>query len=191
MLHGSPMHKPTLLTTLGLVVFTPGMASANPDLLNQIQLIFPTAVQGVQADCPAPQTLSLRSHTLQGGGSGISFYCWDPPNQDSYRSGQWLGSLPLQEGTTPFVEPFTCAVGADSCQTLLPRLQAAYPTALAQAEFQCSIKRGTLFLVPQDSDVKVGCGFFATTVYDQNGDGIPDYEDPISVDIAVTTLPLP
>jgi hypothetical protein len=120
----------------------------------------------------------------------VSFYCWDEPDEQGFHSGQWLGRLPIGPTQGEFGEPLTCNAGDTTCDRWLPTLQAQYPTALQQAQFQCAIKNGTLFTEFADQTVTVRCGFFATTVYDENGDHQPDYEDPASVDIPVTTLPL-
>ena len=52
------------------------------------------------------------------------------------------------------------------------------------------MRDGILFTQFSDESVTVRCGFLATTLYDENGDDLPDYEDQISVDIPVTNLPL-
>jgi len=63
--------------------------------------------------------------------------------------------------------------------------------AIAQAEFYCAVKKGSLFLAARPDAVDLRCGFFATTVWDDNGDGQVDYEDPVSVDVSATLLPWP
>jgi hypothetical protein len=70
-------------------------------------------------------------------------------------------------------------------------MQTLYPSAVAQAEFHCAIKTGILFLDIQPDQVDVRCGFFATQLWDATGDGEVDYEDPVSLDISVTRLPVP
>jgi hypothetical protein len=105
------------------------------------------------------------------------------------RSGHWLGQLPISPIAT-FGESLTCLAGDAVCDRWLPILQSRYPVALQQAEFQCAIRNGVLLTEFADETVTVRCGFFATTFYDEDGDMMPDYEDPVSVDIIVTTLPL-
>ena len=87
--------------------------------------------------------------------------------------------------------PWRCPPGDNACAALWPQLLERYPSAIAQAEFYCAVKNGTLFLAARPDAVDLRCGFFSTTVWDDNGDGQVDYEDPVSVDVSATLLPWP
>jgi len=52
------------------------------------------------------------------------------------------------------------------------------------------VKSGILLTTFSEDSVEIRCGFFATTFWDNDGDGMPDHEDPVSVDRLMTTLPL-
>jgi hypothetical protein len=168
---------------------TAAIPSQAAESLARAQEIYPLLVADLQRQCPAPQTLSAQVFAASTGDEIVSFICWSAANELGQRTGQWLGRLPLSPIET-FGEPLTCKEGDEVCDRWLPTLQAQYPTALAQAEFQCAMRNGTLWTQFLEDGVTVRCGFFATTLYDENGDDRPDYEDPISVDIPVTTLPL-
>ena len=165
-----------------------GAIALNP--LEQMRSRYPAAVATIAADCLAPATLSVATYQHSDGRNYASLYCWDPPAAGA-RQGQWLGHLPLQEGDTPFVTPWRCPQGDQTCAALWPQLLERYPSAIAQAEFYCAVKNGTLFLAARPAAVDLRCGFFATTVWDDNGDGQVDYEDPVSVDVSATLLPWP
>ncbi|WP_017301229.1 hypothetical protein [Nodosilinea nodulosa] len=160
-------------------------------VMEQARSRFPAAVAGLEAACAEPDTLAAVSYGEADGADYAGFYCWAPPGDDGSRSGQWLGRLPLHERDQPFAKPYRCPATDDPCAALWPQLQALYSSAIAQAEFNCAIKNGTLFLETHPNAVDLRCDFFATTVWDENGDGQVDYEDPVGVDISVTLLPLP
>ena len=166
----------------------PGAIAPAP--LEQVRSLYPAAFTTIAADCLAPATLSVATYQHSDGRNYASLYCWDPPAAGA-RQGQWLGHLPLQEGDTPFVTPWRCPQGDQTCAALWPQLLERYPSAIAQAEFYCAVKNGTLFLAARPAAVDLRCGFFATTVWDDNGDGQVDYEDPVSVDVSATLLPWP
>ncbi len=190
-------NNPNLLLLIGLLLAQwPGMAAVAADATAQddMELVrsrYPSAFAAIAADCAAPDTLTVTTYQNQDGQPYASLYCWQPTPSSGSRSGQWLGLLPLQEGVTPFAIPFSCPASDDRCATLWPELLATYPSAIAQAEFSCAIRDGILFLNIQPEQVDLRCGFFATTVWDENGDGQVDYEDPVSVDMSATLLPLP
>ncbi len=167
----------------------PGAIAPAP--LEQVQSLYPAAFTAIAADCPAPATLSVTTYQNTDGRAYASLYCWEPPAAEGDRVGQWLGHLPLQEGDTPFVMSWRCPQGDQTCAALWPQLLERYPSAIAQAEFYCAVKNGTLFLAARPDAVDLRCGFFATTVWDDNGDGQVDYEDPVSVDVSATLLPWP
>ena len=166
----------------------PGAIAPAP--LEQVRSLYPAAFTAIAADCLAPATLSVATYQHSDGRNYASLYCWDPPAAGA-RQGQWLGHLPLQEGDTPFVTPWRCPQGDQTCAALWPQLLERYPSAIAQAEFNCAVKNGILFLAARPDAVDLRCGFFATTVWDDNGDGQVDYEDPVSVDVSATLLPWP
>ncbi|MGF1566790.1 MAG: hypothetical protein ACFCVD_01730 [Nodosilinea sp.] len=175
-----------------LAVFGAALAAQAQDPLVQAQQMYPATMAAISANCPSPSSLVAQTYASIEGGEYAAFYCWVEFDPAGRRSGQWLGRLPLREGETPFVPPFTCPGSDATCPTLLPQLRATYPTAIAQAELQCAIKDGQLVqLVTTNATVDLRCGFFATTVWDENGDGLVDYEDPVSVDVSVAVLPWP
>jgi hypothetical protein len=151
--------------------------------------MYPLIVADLQRQCAAPKTLSAQAFTTSTGTETVGFICWSETTEAGYRTGQWLGRLPLSP-VAAFGAPLTCKEGDEQCDRWLPILQTQYPSALEQAQFYCAMRNGALFTQFSEDAVTVRCGFFATTLYDENGDDRPDYEDPISVDIPVTTLPL-
>jgi len=178
-----------ILLTVGLTVWAvPNPGSAEEPLARAKQM-FPLMFADLERQCASPKTLSAEVFTASTGFEVVSFTCWSVANDSGQRTGQWLGRLPLSP-TESFGEPLTCKAGDEQCDRWLPTLQTQYPIALQQAEFHCAMRNGSLFTQFSEASVTVRCGFFATTLYDDNGDNMPDYEDPISVDIPVTTLPL-
>lgn len=167
----------------------PGAIAPAP--LEQVRSLYPAAFTAIGADCPAPATLSVATDQNSDGRNYASLYCWEPPAAKGDRVGQWLGHLPMEEGDNPFVTPWRCPPGDNACAALWPQLLERYPSAIAQAEFNCAVKNGILFLAARPDAVDLRCGFFATTVWDDNGDGQVDYEDPVSVDVSATLLPWP
>lgn len=164
-------------------------ASPNTDLLNsqtalaQIEELYPEQLTALQSDCSAPNTLLTETYTARSGITKVSFYCWYPV-ENEFRTGQWLGTLPAEADPT-FGAELTCVPEDAICNSLLAQLRADYANELAAAELNCATKQGNLFLVPLTDSVNVRCGFFATTVYDSNQDGVIDYEDPVSVDTSM------
>ena len=174
-------------TGLGLFVFT--MPAQADEALEQARQIFPAVVDDFERQCLVPATLNTQPFTDSGGVEMVSFICWSTTDEFESRTGQWLGRLPISAVET-FGESLSCQPGDDRCDRWLPILQTHYFLAIQQAEFQCAIRNGTLLTQFSDDTLAVRCGFFATTLYDNNGDNIPDYEDPVSVDIPLTILPL-
>ena len=178
-----------VLVATGLAIATVPTTVAANEALTKAQQIYPLMVADLERQCASPKTLSTRSYTTSAEVEMIGFICWSEPNESGLRSGQWLGRLPLSP-VDSFGEPLTCKPGDDMCELWLPMLQEQYPLVLDQAKFQCAMRNGTLFTQFSEASVTVRCGFFATTLYDNNGDDQPDHEDQISVDIPMTTLPL-
>lgn len=178
-----------LLLSAGLAIAgysTPTLAAEG---LATAREIYPQTVADLERQCLSPATLSTQTYTNSLGGQMVSFICWSAAGESGSRTGQWLGRLPIT-AVESFGESLTCKPEDELCDRWLPILQSQYPTALQEAEFQCAIRNGVLLTQFSETSVAVRCGFFATTFYDENGDDMPDYEDPISVDIPVTTLPL-
>ncbi|WOD37026.1 hypothetical protein [Nodosilinea sp. E11] len=101
-----------------------------------------------------------------------------------------MGNLPLTENDPIFIKPFTCPAGDQACEAQLGLLKDRFAPRLEQAELACSIKNGTLFFAPAEQGIDICCGYSATTLWDSNGDGNADYEDPVDMDVSVGTLPL-
>lgn len=142
---------------------------------------YPEVVAIFEADCAPPQELASSTFTNSLGDESVSFYCWDPPIADAPRHGEWLGTVPTSSRES-FGSPLTCNAEDTLCQGSLPKLKDRYREQLADAELSCATRQGVLFLQPQNGQVEVRCGFFATTVYDLDNDGEVDYSDPVSVD---------
>ncbi len=159
-------------------------ASANT-LLEQARQIYPEQVAQIEAECKAPATLDVKMIQAQGAPPRAYFLCWAAANGQGERTGKWLGNLPLTQNDPTFIQPFTCPLDNLDCQVQLSLLKRQYPEQLAAAELSCSIKSGTLFFATAGEATDIRCGFFATTLWDTNGDGTPEYEDPVSVDVSV------
>ncbi|NEO03192.1 MAG: hypothetical protein F6K50_50140 [Moorea sp. SIO3I7] len=78
-----------------------------------------------------------------------------------------------------------CSNSDQQCQKVLPQLRTNAPELVQKTEFKCATKQGSLFLIVYEQEIDIRCGFFATSVWDENGDGLVDNEDPVSVDISV------
>jgi hypothetical protein len=159
--------------------------------LTQARELYPEPVAALAADCTSPGSLSVRPFQNEGEPQRARFVCWSPTDDNGNRSGQWLGNLPLTENDPTFINPFTCPAGDEDCEEQLQVVKSRFALQLQQAEFTCSIKDGTLFFQPIEQGLDLRCGYFATTLWDNNGDGDPDYEDPVSVDVSVGRLPMP
>ena len=151
---------------------------------------YPHLVARLVSDCVVPQHLAINPYRLPSGQERQAFYCWNVAGAEAPRTGQWLGTVPTTV-EPEFGTAIACPPDDAACADLLGRLQTDYSAALSQAELTCAAKQGTLFLQPLDRQVDVRCAFFATTVYDTDGDGQIDYEDPISVDISLLVADLP
>ncbi len=158
--------------------------------LNQVRQLYPDQVAQLEAECPPASTLDVTAFQNQGQPPRANFICWSAPNPQGERTGQGLGNLPLTENDPTFIQSFTCPTGDPACESQLEALQTRYPEQLEAAELACSIKRGSLFFAAAGDATDLRCGFFATTLWDLNGDGTPDYEDAVSVDISVGQVPL-
>lgn len=165
-----------------------GPATAD-QILNQVRQIYPEPVAQLQAECPPTSTLDVKSFQNEGQPPRANFICWGAPNHEGERTGQWLGTLPLTEADPTFINPFTCAAGDPTCVARLGTLQTRHPEQLEAAELACSMKRGTLFFATTGDAPDLRCGFFATTLWDTNGDGTPNHEDAVGVDMSVGQVP--
>lgn len=155
-------------------------------VLTQVQQLFPEQVTALQAECPSPSTLDVET---DGDPMRANFICWSAPASDGSRTGKALGTLPLSENDTTFVEPLFCVAGDRTCEAYSPTLRTRYTEQLQQAEFQCAVKGGHLFLTESAATVNVRCGFVATNLWDKNGDRRADDEAPVSLDILIGTFP--
>jgi hypothetical protein len=164
--------------------------ASSEQTLNQVRQLYPDQVAQLEAECPPTSTLDVSRFQNQGQPPRANFICWSAPNNSGERTGQWLGNLPLTEDDPTFIEPFTCPAGDQTCESQLDTLQTRYPDQLEAAELACSMKRGSLFFAAAGDTTDLRCGFFATTLWDTNGDGTPDYKDAVSVDISVGQVPL-
>mgnify|MGYP006266444693 CR=1 FL=1 len=185
------MRVPITLSAVGITA-TVSLTAFAQEPIDEVREMYPDQVAAIEADCPAPKELVTETWSPDSGVDRMSFYCWNQPTEASYRSGQWLGTLPV-EADPSFAPPFTCAEADTLCQDLLPELQSQYPEELAAAELTCAAKNGRLFLQTQDQPeqtVDLRCGYFASSVYDLDGDGEVDYSDPISVDTSMFTAEL-
>jgi hypothetical protein len=164
--------------------------SESEQLLSQARQLYPDAVADLEAQCASPSTLTVRQFQNSRQSPRASFVCYSPPDTDGGRTGQALGSLPLTEDDPTFIEPFSCTPGNTACEAQLEDLQTHYPDTLQAAEFACSIKNGTLFTVPAGDMIDLRCGYNASTLFDADGDDIPDNERFTSVDISVGQVPM-
>lgn len=160
------------------------------EVLAEVRGIFPDTVAQFEGECSDNKTLSLQVFQNEGQPKRVSFICWGEPELDRSRSGTWLGVLPLTANDPTFVQAWTCPESDQQCQRILPHLRSRYPEQIQQAEFQCATKNGSLFMSVSEQKVDVRCGFFANSVWDEDGDGSPDNEDPVSVDLSVGTFKL-
>jgi hypothetical protein len=166
------------------------LSESNGATLEQARLLYPEVVAEIEAACPSPSTLSYKSFQNEGQPPRITFACWSPPNVDGERTGQWLGNLPLTEDDPTFIRPFTCSWRDRECEAQLQAVQTNYPEVLESAELACSMKNGTLFFATAGEATDLRCGYMAVTVWDNNGDRNPDYEDAVSVDESVGQVTL-
>lgn len=180
-----------LLTTI-LFCQLPAIAKKPQRItLQTIRQQFPQEVAKLEAQCQKDKgKMELEVFQNEGETQRVSFSCWDKSRGKKDRSGSWLGILPLSRNDKTFVKPWTCSQGDTNCSSLLPKLKQIGAAKVKQAEFECAIKDGTLFAQQQDKQVDIRCGFFATSLTDENGDGVVDYEDPVSVDISVGIIKL-
>jgi hypothetical protein len=159
--------------------------------LDQVRQLYPTQVAELQAQCQPPNTLSVVPSVMPGRPQRANFNCWSQPEASGAVSGQWLGTLPLTANDPTFAKPMTCSAGDTQCQPRLSLMQSRYPQQLQQAEFSCAMRNGTLFFAEKLQALDIRCGYSATSLYDENGDGVGYLEQPTSVDISVGTVPLP
>lgn len=159
----------------------------SPELLARVREIFPTELDKMAAECN-PGEIRARAYQNPGESERVSLACWEEPEADGSRSGYWLGNLPLSADDLTFAPPWSCAEGEQPCETILPQLRSRYPDRIREAEFQCAMKNGSLFLAEAEQEIDVRCGFYAASFWDEDGDGVIDYEDPVSVDISVANV---
>ncbi|NEO42281.1 MAG: hypothetical protein F6J90_40565 [Moorea sp. SIOASIH] len=149
---------------------------------------FPEQIAEWKRECSDSKGLSLKVFQNQGQPQRVSFFCWDKPVGNGNRTGTWLGVLPLVANDSTFVKPLACSNSDQQCQKVLAQLRTNAPELVQKAEFKCATKQGSLFLIVSEQEIDIRCGFFATSVWDENGDGLVDNEDPVSVDISVGTF---
>ncbi|NEO10896.1 MULTISPECIES: hypothetical protein [unclassified Moorena] len=146
---------------------------------------FPEQIAEWERECSDSKYLNLKVFQNQGQPQRVSFFCWDKPLGNGNRTGTWLGVLPLVANDSTFVKPLVCSNSDQQCQKVLPQLRTNAPELVQKTEFKCATKQGSLFLRVFEQEIDIRCGFFATSVWDENGDGLVDNEDPVSVDISV------
>ncbi len=158
------------------------------EILADLDDRFPEQIAEWEQECSDSKHLSLKVFQNQGQPQRVSFFCWDKPVGNGSRIGTWLGILPLVANDYTFVKPLVCSNSDQQCQKVLPQLRTNYPELVQKAEFTCATKQGSLFVRVSEQEIDIRCGFFATSVWDDNGDGLVDNEDPVSVDISVGTF---
>ncbi|NEO47194.1 MAG: hypothetical protein F6K55_24940 [Moorea sp. SIO4A3] len=158
------------------------------EVLADIGDSFPEQIAEFKKECSDSKRLSLKVFQNQGQPQRVSFFCWDKPLGNGSRTGTWLGVLPLVANDSNFVKPLACSNSDQQCQKVLPQLRTNAPELVQKAEFKCATKQGSLFLIVSEQEIDIRCGFFANSVWDENGDGLVDNEDPVSVDISVGTF---
>jgi hypothetical protein len=158
--------------------------------LEQARQLYPDAVADLEMECRPPSVLDVQTFQNQGQPPRAQFTCWSAPDADGERTGRRLGNLPLTENDPDFLKPLTCFEGDEACETQLELVQTRAPETLGSAEFACSMKNGTLFFGPAGDTIDLRCGYMATSLWDTNGDGDPEYSDPVSVDESVGQVPL-
>lgn len=181
------------LLTTSLFCQLPVTAAKKPQkvTLQQMRSQFPQEVAKLEAECQKNRgKIELKVFQNEGETLRVSFTCWDKPKGKKSRSGSWLGNFPLSRNDKTFVKPWTCSQEDKNCSTLLSKLREIDAQKVKQAEFQCAMKSGSLFAEQQDKQVDMRCGFFATSLNDENGDGVVDNEDPVGVDISVGIIKL-
>ena len=157
--------------------------------LEQARQYYALTVADLERQCADPKTLNVETYTDPDEVEMVSFTCWSPADATGVLTGQWLGRLPLSP-IAAFGASLTCRPEDELCHHWLPTLRSQYPLPLQQAEFHCAMRDGVLLTEFTETTVAIRCGFFATTLWDENGDNLADYEDQISVDIPLTALPL-
>jgi len=153
-------------------------------VLAKVRSIYPDLVAQWENDCLSG-SIDTSVFDRADGGKFANAICWYPPEADGSRTGQWLGIAPLNLHRTFRA---TCHNGDRSCQEALTQWRSIDPQAVSRAEIYCASKQGTLFVVSRDGVTEIRCGFFATTVWDENSDGSIDDEDPVSVETPLGTL---
>ncbi|MGB7445192.1 MAG: hypothetical protein WA919_29315 [Coleofasciculaceae cyanobacterium] len=154
-------------------------------ILTEVREAFPQQVTQLENECSGSQDLGLNVFQNEGQPQRVSFTCWQEAAADGSSSGQWLGILPLTANDPAFIEPQLCSENDQECQKLLSQLQSRYPGQIQEAKLQCAMKNGSVFLKVFEEVVDMRCGFFATSFWDENGDSLPENEDPVSVDISL------
>lgn len=150
---------------------------------------YPTQLAQIETECRKQKGfLSWQVFHNQGQPKRVSFTCWDKPKGKESRQGSWLGTLPLSKKDTSFVQPWVCDQADFDCASILPRLKKKDIAKVKLAEFECAMRNGTLIIAKEQKKVDVRCGFFATSLIDDNGDGEVDNEDQVSVDISVAVF---
>ncbi|MBE9041873.1 hypothetical protein IQ235_13900 [Oscillatoriales cyanobacterium LEGE 11467] len=144
---------------------------------------YPELTAQLTSDCDGDLSLQVFKSGRQW--PRVSFVCWEAADSRGERTGSWLGTLPLLKGDRTFAPQWQCGEFDRVCQEWLPQLRSIAPETVRNGEVQCAMRNGELFFAVVETRVDLRCGFFATTVWDENGDGLVDYEDPVSVDISV------
>lgn len=180
----------SLLLNGGLAI-----ATTPPKLPAWLRSKYADYLREFEAQCPLPNQLDVQTWTQEQPPMQVaSFSCWNPTDQRGDRLGHWLGRLPHPQSASTFASPMTCGPGNVQCATALTQIQAQFPTQLAEAEFRCATKNGTLFFTdrnPLTPDIlELRCGFFETRLFasaDQPQDPLESFT---SVDIPVARFSL-
>lgn len=154
-------------------------------VLAKVRSSYPDLVTAWERDCSSGE-LALSVFEVSPQRRFASAICWNPPDTNGSRTGQWLGTAPFAPNDSRFLA--SCNESDRACQTALTVWEESDNAAATAARQRCASLRGTLFVQPGDREIEVRCGFFAMTVWDENGDGAIDYEDPVSVDILLGTV---
>lgn len=160
-------------------------------LLTQLQRRWPAWVKKYQSQCSGKNTLGLQVYENPPQSKRVSFNCWEPKDANNSRMGAVLGVLPFPGQESKFKSEWQCSDAA--CKNTLAKLRGRYAQKLKQYEFECATLSGDLLINPvaNSNKVEIECGFFATNLFDDNGDGIFDGDRQTTVGKTMGTLEVP
>lgn len=160
-------------------------------LLAQLRKKWPQQVRNYESECSGKNTLGLQVYQNAGATKRVGFVCWEPKDSNGSRTGNWLGVLPFPGQEAGFKSEWNC--DDKQCKNTLAKLRQRYPQKLQQYEFACATKNGVLLLnvLENNKQFEIECGFFASSLVDDNGDGVSDGDQPTSVSQILGKLELP